>query len=383
MYRELLPSDAVRIRYDEDRVAARLNQALSLRAFEIGRYTKHIKAGRSFYTADDDLTPEALRRINNILRTFYKVRQSDRNLICSQTAKFLTEAPVPNIVRIDLKSFYSNIKQDLLLDKIAKDRILCPYTFRLLKQAIHPEFNSHEAGLPEGICLSATLSELYLRKWDQEILKASGCLYYSRFVDDILIFTCEDPQIVFRRVESILEGIALINHDKKYIYDSTCNQKADFSYLGYRFRALPGQKKVEIEIAPKKISRIKTKVVLSILQFGRDQNCGDLYSRLKYLTSNSLLYSHSRAAPIKSGIYYTYPLLTEQQAERQTRKLDRFLYKTIFSKNGRLGACLSTLNHRDRVCLTKNNFRAGYKNRKTLVYPLDQIEKITKPWRYA
>lgn len=382
MYRELLPLKPDENSY-RDRIDARLNQALSLRALSIKPYSSHKKGDRIFYTADDELSKRAIHRLNAVLRKFYKVRQSDRNLICNQVATLLKESPNLNILKFDLKRFYQSVDGDILLHKIKNDRLLCPYTFELLEQAISPKINIHPFGLPEGICISATLSELYLRNFDRQISQIRGTVYYSRFVDDIIIFSSQDPAWLGREIEQLCKSLKTIMPHKHYSHRSSVDRKIDFDYLGYNFKSKPDEKDVHIEISRKKICRLKTKLMLSVLQFGKDGKLWDFEQRVKLITSNAEVASPKRALPYRSGIYYTYSLCTEREINRQLRKMDNFLVKLLSSKQGKFGNALSGLRRFDRRRLSEFKFTSGFKNRKTWNYSLQELNEFSKPWKYA
>lgn len=359
----------------------RVNQALAFRAVEICRFTEHKKGRRTYFTVDDEISGMVIDRLNEVIKRFYKVRQADRNSICSQVATLLKNSPPLNVVKIDLKSFYASINESKILNKIQNDRLLCPYTFGLLKSSICSDLNAHQSGLPEGICLSATLSELYLREADQSISKLPGCIYYARFVDDILILTNKCPDYMLKSACRFLEEFAMVHPNK--VYTSLQNGNCDFGYLGYRFRR--SSRNLEIEISQNKIQRIKTKVALSLLQFNRDHSIEDLFDRIRYITSNVLLQHADRSQPVKSGIFYNYSLLAlnPKIADRQMRKLDMFLVRMLKAKRGRFGNCISILSKRDRLNILSNTFRGGFKNRKMCDYDSKRISKIVKPWKYA
>jgi hypothetical protein len=295
-------------------------------------------------------------------------------------AALLINDPRLNVVKIDIKSFYASVNESVVLEKIQADRLLCPYTFSLLKGAICSNTNSHRSGLPEGISLSATLSELYLREADQSISKTPGCVYYARFVDDIIILTNRCPKATLAQACGYLRDFAKLRTGKKYT-NSPPSSDVTFDYLGYHFRRRG--RSLDIEIAQSKINKIKTRIALSILQFGRDHDLGTLFDRIRYLTSNTLIKHRDRDQPINTGIFYTYSLLPSRSAERQMRKLDSYLIGMLKAKHGRFGECLNGLSRGNRCEIISNTFRSGFKNRKTCIFDSKRISEITKIWQYA
>jgi len=377
MFREIFQSNQKLKNFD--RFTVRLNQALSLRSFQIGAHRRQESASRVYYTISDELSKIAIERLNSIIKSFYKVRQSDRSLICNQIKNILEGHKSISVIKIDLKSFYVNVDTFLILGKIKSDRLFCPYTFKLLECAISPKYNTHTKGLPEGICLSATLSELYMREIDRKMSKIHSVSYYARFVDDIIIMGHKSSEEIFREAKDVLAPMASINPTKIYISPSA--DSCDFSYLGYRFRK--NKAAVSVLISELKIKKIKSRLILSLIKFQQDQNLGDLFDRIKYLTGNHTLKNQKREFPIKSGIYYTYPLLTKKEAIKQLEKLDSFLRNIIYAKHGRFGRILCNLDRGQRDELTKFKFSAGHKNRIMCKLPETKINNITKIWHHA
>ncbi|SFC28792.1 hypothetical protein SAMN04487891_108133 [Flagellimonas taeanensis] len=99
----------------------------------------------------------ALRRINDSIKRYYKVKQADRNLIINQIIALLQEAIPMSIIKLDLKSFYESIDRYWILDKIKDDTLLSGGSIKILEDFFELDAFSGFPGLPRGIGISANL----------------------------------------------------------------------------------------------------------------------------------------------------------------------------------------------------------------------------------
>ena len=223
----------------------------------------------------------ALRKANDNLKRIYGVTQSDRNDIVRHVICMLEE-PIPFFVyKLDIKDFYESINRNIILEKLLKSSIVSYKTKRLLKLFFELPHVSLERGLPRGIGLSATMAELYLEDFDDKVKRTGSVFYYARYVDDIIIFTCEkiiDFQNFFKRFlpDDLEFNIAKcreinINNDDKGMVAN------EFNYLGYCFCVRNGKVKssekrdVKVTISKKKILKLKRKIVLSLKDYWRKE----------------------------------------------------------------------------------------------------------------
>lgn len=109
-----------------------------------------------------------------------------------------------------------------------------------------------------------------------------------------------------------------------------------FDYLGYQFlvrnptRQEAGKikdgelcRKVHVDIARKKIKRIKTRIVRSLLSYAKSNDWELLRDRIAFLTQNFSVYNPKAGGKKVAGIYHSYPLISEGAAG--LKDLDRFL----------------------------------------------------------
>lgn len=102
-----------------------------------------------------------------------------------------------SFLRMDIKSYYPSINQDILLRRIRR-RIRKPQVISLIDSAIKtptgkrniPE-NQSLSGLPQGLSISNILSAVYLAHLDEKYKRRT---HYFRYVDDILVL-CKSSEV--------------------------------------------------------------------------------------------------------------------------------------------------------------------------------------------
>jgi len=165
-----------------------------------------------------------------------------------QAVERVTKAVVHNMTRVidmDLKSYFDNVRHDILLGKIAKrindDRIM--HLIKLILKA------SGKRGVPQGGVVSPLLANIYLNDLDimleeiKEMSRQSRYLHmeYARFADDIVILIDGFRRwnwlemAVYKRVFNELEGLDVsVNQEKTKVVNLADGET--FSFLGFDFR---------------------------------------------------------------------------------------------------------------------------------------------------
>ena len=134
-----------------------------------------------------------LRKLHNNIKTIYKVQQADRNNIVRQMKILLSENVEMWVVRLDVRHFYESINREKLITKLEEDARLTYPSLTLLQSLFKDPVVASGTGLPRGLCVSAAMSELYMKYFDLNIRRVEGVYYYARFVDDIIVF-CSSEQ---------------------------------------------------------------------------------------------------------------------------------------------------------------------------------------------
>lgn len=321
--------------------------------------------------------------------------------------KLLLEEGVPyRIYRLDIRSFFESFQKNHVLDTVASIRNLSPHS----RQLIEALLNAHTAiggqGVPRGLSISAVLSEILMQDFDQKVRWTSNTFYYSRYVDDIIIVSSarENETDFLRDLCSWLPPGLELNPDKKNIITAPTRvvkessriapNLIEFDYLGYQFlvknptKHEAGKKKegelyrkVHVDIARKKINRMKTRIVRSFLSYAKSSDWSLLRDRIAFLTQNFSVYNPKAGGKKIAGIYHSYPLISEGAAG--LRELDRFLRNAVLSKNGRVFSITNIIisAHQKRQLLAYS-FARGHSNRSFIHFSATRISQIQSCWIY-
>ena len=204
------------------------------------------------------------------------------------------------------------------------------------------------------------------------------CLFYSRFIDDILIVSNQSNGFDIRKTfNKMLPDELWLNTSKTV---SLVNDKSEskFSYLGYEIsiegvKKPHGYRKVSLTHTTSKIKSIKNKIFQSFLDYSRTKDFELLLDRLKYLSCNRS-FKRGRGR-YKSGIYYSN---SEVNSPEKLRDIDKYLY--AFSKNQGLsflqGRCKLTIEQQRE--LKKVNFTSGYEKRYHLNLSYRRTQEVIK-----
>ena len=308
-----------------------------------------------------------LRKINHNIKRIYKVKQADRNTIVNQIFNILKENPNYYIYRLDISSFYESMDRSRILNKILASSIISVET-KILLQKVFKQIKE-TSGLPRGLNISATLAELYMKDFDHDIITTDGVFYYARFVDDIIIFSIRELSFDF--LNKILKERTLLkfNNKKTKIIKRDANKQDSFEYLGYQYVTNQSSTKskksnITINIAPKKINKIKTKIIYSLLDYKKNKNFKLLKNRFLFLTCTYPIKTlHQKISPYKNsgylqgGLFYNYNILSDDN--HSLKELDKFVCNILFSNN----IYSQTLNLSQKKELAKYSFTIAY-NRK-------------------
>jgi len=354
----------------------------------------------------------ALRKLNDNLKRLYKFKQANRFLIIEQIKTLLLEEVPMSIVKLDIKKFYETINKEKIYKKLIDDPLLSFQSKQILKKFFLLPETSALTGLPRGINISAALSEILMRDFDKKMAQQAGVYYYARYVDDIIIFTFQNPKEIEKTANYILDfetGLELNKQKTKIIQrkcrcipicactgtckcNSTCKCKYEasemkfFEYLGYRFTFSDIAKlsnHLVITLSKSKIKKIKTRIILSFLDFIKTKDIDLLERRIAFLTSNFVVKRNKKQENLNAGIFYNYPHINEKGLI-QLENLTTFLRKTINSKNHSFGDKLNAqITPKDRLVLSKYSFKAGFKNRRVKYFTPMEINAIKKCWIYG
>jgi hypothetical protein len=347
-----------------------------------------------------------LRKLDYLLRSRYSTRQSDRNSLVSQIEVLLQENCPKYIYKLDISKFYESIDRSALLKRIAYDGKLSSTATNLLARLFEHFSKYSRYGLPRGLAISATLSEIYLDALDKKIPRLPGVYYYARYVDDLLIFAHRPLQSLQGEVVSVLPRHMKLNAEKckdyyvgcscypictcggqcKCIKNCVCPVAPQFeiSYLGYSLvldRRPPknGWAEVKVRFAPSKIRRIKTRIVRALIHHLHSPNPDLLYQRVRFLTENHRLRQPGRRGKLSAGIYFNYPLVNDKHS---LVDLNAFLRSQVYSSKNSYGTKVATsLTAQQKARIAKLSFVSGFDSRRTRALKASEFRTIRACWR--
>lgn len=375
-----------------------IDQAVSLArtGFTSISLLKSDLSGKDVYQLTDMSQRLVVRHITRNIRRLTGVKQDNREFIIQCITRFLEEGTRYRIYKFDVKSFYESVCSEKIVSTLASDEGFSGQSASVL-QSLFIELNkAGVSGLPRGFGLSATLAEFLLRPFDQRLSEMKHVWFYARFVDDIFIITDgnEVQQNFVGRVSDFLpDGLEF--NQKSSVMDFEGFKKGvsgaahTFDFLGYQFSVSKPYRrsddkigrKVELDIAPKKVRKIKTRVAISLVKFASDGNFTDLHARIRLLTSNFNFVDRRTAVRRVAGIYYNYPLI-DAEGSTALRQLDVFLRNVLTSPHpkNRLRPVLSPP---QRAALVRLTFSAGFRRKRFFNFSPVRLAALTSCWSYA
>lgn len=350
-----------------------------------GTFDFSIQKRDSIYLTEKLTDILILRKINDHLKRLYKDEQANRRIIINQVATLLPDNCAFWVLRTDIAKFYESIDRNRIIGKLRNDAMVSYFSLALIKKLFDHPLIVSETGLPRGIGLSATLSEVYMRKFDRYIRGHDGVYFYARFVDDILIFSHKKDAIIKIKDEMdfhLEEGL-IQNKKKTSLFDGlNIKPTMPLNYLGYKFTSekIGKVKKVNISISDNKVKKIKTRIVLSFVSYLKAGDLAALENRIKFLTGNYSIRSASDDGhDLRAGIYYNYQCIN---CKTDLNDLNVFYQKILFSRHGSLGAKLNmSLSVADRDRLKKYSFRNGFSNKIHHRFTYSEMKMIKEGWR--
>lgn len=260
-------------------------------------------------------------------------------------------------------------------------------------------------GLPRGLSLSATLSDLLMQSFDGEIQAHDEVFFYSRYVDDIMIITSsrEESSKFIRSVEKALPRGLTLSPAKRQVVGASekvapTNPGApaptlfNFDYLGYAFhvrepvrqdkkkKPADYHRSVTVDIAARKIMRFKMRISRAFLDFSKTGDWPLLKDRIKFLTKNFSVYNAKAGGKKIAGIYHSYPLVTNDADG--LKNLDHFLRNATLSKSGRTSSLSSTkLTASQKREILSHSFARGHANRAFVHFSGERLKQIQEIWK--
>ncbi|MCG8806477.1 RNA-directed DNA polymerase [Tenacibaculum finnmarkense] len=362
-------------------------------------FTFNIKSNDSYYFVEDIPEKLVLRKLNDNIKRIYKDEQANRKFVIQQIKTLFTENAPFWIIKTDIKSFYESIDRNKVIEKLKNDAMLSYYSISLINTIFNNSPINSSNGLPRGINLSSTLSEIYMRKFDKWIQRHIDVYYYARFVDDIVIFVSNKDSALnmFNSLDEKLKEFTsslIINKQKTELFDGNTlkriksrtikkNRKNNIEFLGYNFfvseDSSKKEKKITVSIAEKKVKKIKTRIINTYLDFCKNNDYDLLEKRVKFLTGNYGINKNSDDSILKAGIYYNYSHLNNNDI---LNELNVFHRRVIYSKKNNFGSKInSSLSLIQKQRLKKYCFNSGFHNKTYNSFKYQEMGEITNCWK--
>ena len=375
------------------------------------------KGGRHLYLLDDYKTVLALRAAAASLSKSNRVRPGSRDKIIQGTLEALFDATPSHVIRCDFSSFYENIDVGQVIDNVYTDTRTHPFLkniFDALNQSgiLVPD----TPGIPRGLGLSATLSELRLKGFDDSVRKVPGVYRYFRFADDFVVFTIGNPDEALERIQELCGDDLILNKQKTKHHQIATLKDSDqrpckeppvaVDFLGYKFLVSLGvrsqnSRTVRVTISDKKIAKRKTRTILALKEFEKTGDGELLLTRLRLLTSNMSIRRSgqsvgSRNSRVRTGIFFNYracgtyicsggrPLLDLEQTIPELSQLDGFLHSLLWRPNSQFfKAIKKSLSADQQDGLRKISFKQGFHKKMTIRLSRTEAAAARKVWRHA
>lgn len=326
----------------------------------------------------------AEKQVQSNIEKTYNVKQSNRDEIIPQIKNQLSSNFPKYVIKTDIKQFYESIDRIMLLKKLNSNPLLSLTTRKLITKLLKnydastPLLTRDKTGIPRGIGISAYLAELYMREFDEKIRAMPDLIYYSRYVDDIVVIFAPSPgrnlDLYFKEIKKLIsiEKLSLSPERKKTLKLNLTSggQNFNFEYLGYSFKK--NNKCLALNFSVNKELKYRERINSAFAEYHQKKFRYPAHSRrlllkrVRYLTGNTKLFNNKGSAFI--GIYHSNKWITELNT---LHRMDRFLEGKISSLSD------SRLKNR----LYRNSFVTGFLNKTFRKFKPLEMSEIVKVWK--
>lgn len=285
----------------------------------ISNYKKVLINDRQFFIGSDH-QKKIDRELHRTIKKRYQKTDKNRNYIIDSLINQLSfKQHLPRkycytVIRLDIKKFFENVNTHGLYKRIVRSNILSEVEMDKIKQVV---FSPRIKGLPQGVSFSSLLAEVYLEDFDFNVkIEFDELLYYSRYVDDILLIFNGDYSIqkwnIIERVENLLMPLQLkLNRGEKLKCTVISSENNfEFDYLGYEFSNNENSKKLTISVNDNKIIKYKKHIEDLFNKFYNSQHEESDFYKLYYSLRNLLWITTTtdfvRETTLTYGFTYNY-----------------------------------------------------------------------------
>ncbi|EKG41337.1 hypothetical protein Pav013_2686 [Pseudomonas syringae pv. avellanae str. ISPaVe013] len=360
--------------------------------FAFSAFRKKVMAHGVVISPNNIVDDFALRKLNDNIKRVFSIKTTDRNSILPQIKVLLNEDGEFWLRKYDIAKFFESIPVNEVLDLVRNDYRLSYESKKILNNFFSNSMLATSKGLPRGISLSSTLSELYMREFDSTCRKLSDCYFYTRYVDDIFMLFHENPSSITSKLV-LPKGLSFqplktleLHHQHKGPV-KTNDGSSHVTYLGYEFDFTSANKdkptKMQVGIASKKIKKIKTRIMLALFDFCQTKNYSLLKSRLTFIASNYNIGKDSSRGNLYAGVHFNH-LLIDETRHTDLIGIDKFLCNAICSRKGSLGKKLHPLlSNTERRELMKISLMQGFQKKIVRVFTPEKLLEIKRVWAHV
>ncbi len=346
-----------------------------------------------------------LRKIDKNIRKSIALPTASRDSIIANIKSLLSEAVSYKVYRLDVKGYYESFDASQTASVVSETQRLSPLTKQMVNEILSHHLNTGGVGLPRGLALSATLSEIMMLPFDSAIRSTPEVFFYSRYVDDIIIITSGneiESELINLIKNSLPSGLKLNNQKtdvkaairsvQPYRPPALTSKVLSFEFLGYQFTVWEPQKvaedrtpfrKVQLDIADSKVRKIKTRLTRAAIDYCKTLDFNTLEARIRFLTSNFSVLDADRERKRLAGIYYNY-----HRADADTsialKELDSYLKKIALSGRGKVfSEFLRKTTPDQRRRLLSFSFSRGFREKIFMHFPRETLKRIQECWVYV
>ncbi|MGQ9427110.1 antiviral reverse transcriptase Drt3a [Gilvimarinus sp. F26214L] len=358
----------------------------------------HSVKGKVIVRLKDFAEELVLRKAAYNIQTLTNVKQADRNRIVANLILLLEENIDYRVYRLDIRKFFESVDTDHLVEGLRQDPLVSRPTYKVVSSFFDKITSSGYRGLPRGLALSSVLCELIMRDFDGSIREQTDVFCYARFVDDMILITSgkECAEGFIESIEERLPKGLYLNKAKTDHHLVTFKKtkkppfyRAHFDFLGYRLEIEDPQegrnfkRRVSVDIADKKLRKIKTRGVRACIDYLRNPDFGLLLDRFRYLSSNHPVFDPDEESQRLAGIYYNYRHVTFRQS-KGLPDLDRFFRGVLLGRRTAISKDLyRKLSRNQRAQLLSCRFTSGFAHKPIYNFGKHRLEQIVKCWKHV
>lgn len=362
--------------------AGKLATELVCKSYRFPQPRQIQKNGKNVVFFSDWRANVILRNIDSQLRSGYGIHFPDRIEIVRQLIRLVDERAFAEVIRTDVKGFFESISYELVLQQIREDRRVCNQTLSLLFR-LKEMLPATMKGLPRGLPIASTMSEMFMGEIDRTIRSVPGVYFYMRYVDDIVLLSYGPRGSVLKEIAAAMTEHGLVlNSEKTEVVASGSQDRLEISYLGYTLSASFIQKKapITVSISQEKVKKIKSRIISALLAFGRDRDFSLLKDRIHFLADASPVFSKGRIqGALRRGLFFNYNLINEVDA---LKELDSFKAAAIYSNRPGFSRKASLhLSGEQKRILASISFLRGYEQKRRKSFSGHRMTKIMEAFQ--